>query len=134
MACEWDRAPAMRGGQDPEVHLPRTCKFFRVVNDTLRWFKGINPLAPRLKRCIDQSGYFEEALQIRFEMPIGGDALGVCYRSILGMYAESMRLMLLEAGQLGESEVAELVMGYMHEVHTVPGMVSIYHAVHARKI
>ena len=49
------------------------------------------------------------------------------------MYAESMKVMLLEAGGRTAEEIDELVRGFLYEVNNVPGMVSIYYAVHARK-
>ena len=67
-------------------------------------------------------------------MPIGGgDLLGEEFRQVMRMYAESMKVMLLEAGGRTPEEIDELVRGFLYEVNNVPGMVSIYYAVHARK-
>lgn len=133
VACEWGRYPAMTDGRDPAILLPRATEFFRVVNDTLIWYKGIYPVAPVLAQLLCESGHFDEVHQRRVEMPIGAGYLGRRFREVLWMYAESMKVLLLEAGMLSPMEVDELVRGYLYEVDNVPGMVSIYYAVYARK-
>ncbi|THH33357.1 hypothetical protein EUX98_g799 [Antrodiella citrinella] len=133
VACEWGRYPSMSRGRDPATYLPRSTEFFRVVNDTLRWYKGIYPVAMFLYDYLRESGHFDEVHQRRVEMPIGGDELGSGFRDMLKMYAESMKVMLLEAGRLSAQEVEDLLSGYLYELENVQGMVSVYHAVHARR-
>lgn len=120
-------------GRDPTIYLPRSTEFFRVVNDTLIWSKGIHQAAPYLTQYLEESGHFVDIHRRRVEMPIGGDLLGEEFRQVMRMYAESMKVMLLEAGGRTAEEIDELVRGFLYEVNNVPGMVSIYYAVHARK-
>ncbi|TCD65162.1 hypothetical protein EIP91_003018 [Steccherinum ochraceum] len=133
VAGEWMRGPAMIRGADPAVHLPRTTEFFRVVNNTLT-VKNIFPVAPFLHELIEESNHFEDVHSRQIEIVVGGDARGNRFREMQKVYAESMRVVLVEAGRHSRREVDELVAGYLWELYHVPGMIHVYHAVHARRL
>ncbi|TCD61220.1 hypothetical protein EIP91_008771 [Steccherinum ochraceum] len=96
VAGEWTRGPAMLGGGDPSVHLPRTTEFFRMVNHALA-AKNIFPVAPFLHELIEESNHFEDVHSRQIKIAVGGDAHGDRFRELQKVYAESMKVVLLEA-------------------------------------
>ncbi|KAH8092174.1 hypothetical protein BXZ70DRAFT_951500 [Cristinia sonorae] len=132
VGCEFNRIPAMAHGRDASTHLPLSSRFFDAVNQTLYFSKGILNVAPCISRILNASDHFDEVHQLRVEMPVGGDHFGTCFKGLLKMYVEGLKVVLLDAGW-SRAQVDDLARGYLHEMEHIPGMVSIYHAVYARK-
>lgn len=125
---------------DVVTRLPCSCRFFNAVIDTLHRSHGIMPVAQNLCRYISDSGRFDQIYSHRFAIPIGDwhenpvyQRLGLQYRSILELYADSMGVMMVQAGK-SEAEVNELVRSYVDELYTVSGLVSHYYVVQARRV
>ncbi|KAI0076867.1 S-adenosyl-L-methionine-dependent methyltransferase [Panus rudis PR-1116 ss-1] len=140
LACEWGRYPAMAGGVDPQRYLPHSQAFFRAIIDTLYRTRGIRPVASRLEEYIESSGYFTNIRQRRFSVPIGPwhsdqrlQQIGAAYRDMVKVYASSMSLMMVQAGE-SQTEVARLLQGYLYELDNVAGMVSHFYTVHAIRL
>lgn len=141
LACEWGRSPAMAGNMDPLTHAPRTCEFYRAVNETLFVSRGIVPVARNMSEYIQESGHFERIRPREYEMPVGDwhsnpqlSRIGAEFRNMLARYAASMRVMLLESGRYDVTEVDALVQGFLREIFTVPGIVCKYYTVRARRV
>lgn len=140
LAGEWGRFPALDGGRDPRVAAPRACAFFAAVNEALAR-RRVLPAAEHLARWLQDSGRFDRISPREYAVPVGDwhpDArmreIGADMRRFLCVYAESMRVLLLEAGRLHQVAVDSLVRGYKEELFSVRGMVCIYYSVHARRL
>lgn len=139
LACEWGRTIAMANGGDPRMLAPRSCAFFGAISQTLSQ-RRIYPIAGNVQQWLVASNMFNHVRPHRYEMPVGHwptdprqSALGIAFRECLETYAESMRIMMLEAGCRRE-EVDHLVDGFRVELDTVQGMVCPYYTVHALRV
>lgn len=142
LSCEWDRSVAFHPSLNisAPVRVPRTCKFFDVLTHAL-YAAGIQPVASSIPFILEGSGHFTDVIPRCFYMPIGPwhsdprmRRLGRAFRAALVRYADSVRPMLLDDTRWTKEELDEIIGGYIHELKTVRGMVSIYRTVHARKV
>lgn len=93
-----------------------------------------------LEDWLEQSDKFERVKTREYRMPVGDwpadeerRALGVQFKSVILLYAESMRVVLSEAGW-GHTELTNLIQGYISEINHVRGMVCVYKMVYARRV
>ena len=140
-SCEWGRYPAFHPSFNlhPAYHVPGICRFFEILHKALDMCRGIQQLAPSIPSLLVASGLFTEITPQIYYMPIGPwhtdfnmQRLGRAYRATLLRYADSMRPLLMEAGWT-DGELDDIIGGYVHDLKTVRGLVSVYHTVHARK-
>ncbi|PSR87015.1 hypothetical protein PHLCEN_2v5273 [Hermanssonia centrifuga] len=140
LACEWGRCVEMADGRDPRLFVPRTCDFFNAVNQALV-SRGITAIAAHIPTWLQESGHFNHIRRHIFKMPLGASPrdsqergeIGTQFKNIMRLYANSMRVMLIETGW-NSSEVEALIRGYLYEMDTVPGIVCLYSTVYARRI
>ncbi|KAI0087505.1 S-adenosyl-L-methionine-dependent methyltransferase [Irpex rosettiformis] len=137
LACEWGRSAEMVGGLNPAEHAPCTCQFYNMVQETLER-RGIHPLARRISRIVEESGHFKRVRTHVYEMPVGDwsrsfemRCIGYWFRETLVQYAESMGVMMVEAGR-HPVHVYAVVQGFIREMYEVRGIVAKYFTVHAR--
>ena len=129
----------MRDGGDLAAHAPSTAEFFRAVRDTLRERRGIPTVAHKIPELLADSGHFTNVTSHAFLMPVGDwhenpalRELGREYREMVELYARSMRAVLVDGPWAARADA--LVQGYIDESWRVPGLVSVYHTVHARRL
>ena len=135
LAGEWGRCAAMEGSLDPEILTPHACGFYNAVSEN----RGLTPIASYLQDLIESSDCFSLVEAKRFTIPVGTwpsdprmqDLGGQC-RNYLVSYANSMRVMMVQAGRDAE-EVGQLVDGYVNEMFTVPGMICYFYTVQANR-
>ncbi|KAI0323500.1 hypothetical protein GY45DRAFT_1264461, partial [Cubamyces sp. BRFM 1775] len=139
VSCEWSRVPAMADGSDIALRAPRTDAFFAAVRETLRMSLGITSVAQQIPRLLEDSRQFTNIEAKRFHAPIGDwqshpemKAMGHEFREMMIVYARSMKEVLLGGPYAAHAEA--LVQGYLHDIHTIPGIVSTCFTVHARRI
>ncbi|KAG6908717.1 hypothetical protein DXG01_003562 [Tephrocybe rancida] len=142
ISCEWGRYPAFHPSLalEPTEHTPGACQFFDTLTRALDVCRGIQPIAGSIPGVISGEGNFRDVTQRCYYMPIGPwhadpemKELGRAYRAALIRYVDSVKPLLAEAG-LTHEQVGTLVHGYLHELRTVRGMVSVLHTVHARRV
>ena len=140
LAGEWGRSASLDDETtDPTASIPATSRFYRAVNEALEQ-RNIGRTVNHLEHWLSQSGRFERITSREFKMPIGDwpedthrRALGIQFRDILRLYADSMRVMLVEGGW-NSWDVEALIRGFVHEIYTVSGMVCVFKVVHARRV
>lgn len=139
LAGEWGRSAEMAGGMNPAEHAPRTCHFYRMVQETLLR-RGIRPIARHIPRIMEESGHFKRVKARVYEMPVGPwhsnpelQSIGFWYRETLVRYAQSMGLMMVEAG-CDPAQVQNVVYGFIREMYEVRGLVCKYFTVRAIKV
>ena len=128
----------MADGSDLAVHAPQTLEFFTAVRETLREQRGIPTVAPVIPQLLENSGWFVNIVPRRYFMPIGDwhpdpamRELGREYREMVELYARSMRAVLVDGRFAAQAD--ELVQGYVEDIWSVPGMVSVCYTVYARR-
>ncbi|KAI0714217.1 S-adenosyl-L-methionine-dependent methyltransferase [Cerioporus squamosus] len=138
VSCEWGRRPAMADGSDVATRAPRAVAFFDAVRGTLLERRGIQTVASRIPQLLADCGEFSHIVAQTFHMPIGDwhpnadlQVLGREYREMVELYARSMRAVLSDGRWAAHAD--DLVQGYINEIWSVPGMVSICHTVYARR-
>ena len=138
VSCEWGRRPAMADGSDAAPHAPRAVAFFEAVRATLLERRGIQTVAPRIPQLLADAGKFTHIAARSFAMPIGDwhpdpalRELGREYREMVELYARSMRAVLVDGRFAAQAD--ELVQGYVEDIWSVPGMVSVCYTVYARR-
>ncbi|RPD67938.1 S-adenosyl-L-methionine-dependent methyltransferase [Lentinus tigrinus ALCF2SS1-7] len=138
VSCEWGRRPAMADGSDVAARAPRALAFFDAVRSTLLERRGIQTVADRIPQLLADSGKFTHIVARTYHMPIGDwpdnpemRELGREYREMVELYARSMRAVLLDGRWAAHAD--DLVQGYIDEIWSVPGLVSICHTVYARR-
>lgn len=139
LAGEWGRSAEMAGGMNPAEHAPRTCHFYRMVQETLLR-RDIRPIARHIPRIMEESGHFKRVKARVYEMPVGPwhsnpelQSIGFWYRETLVRYAQSMGLMMVEAG-CDPAQVQDVVYGFIREMYEVRGLVCKYFTVRAIKV
>ncbi|KAH9886678.1 S-adenosyl-L-methionine-dependent methyltransferase [Cubamyces lactineus] len=139
VSCEWSRVPAMADGSDITLRAPRTHDFFAAVRDTLQMSRGITSVARHIPHFLEETRQFTNIEAKRFHAPIGDwpsdpemKAMGREFREMMIVYARSMKEVLLGGPYAADAE--ELTQGYLHDIHTIPGIVSTCFTVHARRI
>ncbi|KAI1791430.1 S-adenosyl-L-methionine-dependent methyltransferase [Ganoderma leucocontextum] len=136
---EWGRCPIMLDGSDLALHAPSTSEFFRAVRETLHERCGIPTVAHEIPELLQDSGFFTGIVSRRHYMPIGSwhddpglRDLGSEYRGMVELYARAMRAVLNEGRWAAKADA--LINGCIDESWRVPGLVSVYYTVHARRV
>jgi hypothetical protein len=141
MSGEWERAPKILnpvwGSADP---IPATHLLFNLVNTLLERRRGFY-VAARVPGWLSESAQFEDITAQYHIVPIGDwydeptmRMLGNNFRSLLVTYGNSLKPLLREPGSgLDDTQVDEMVAGFVNDMHNVSGMVGVYHTVHAKK-
>lgn len=139
LSCEWGRYSSIHPAfhQDPATVLPGATRFFETLDYALEHCRGIQYI-PRLE-LIHQSDLFTAITAVDYHMPIGSwpiepqaQAMGKGFRTALKKYADSVTPLLREGG-LSEAEAEILKSDLLHELRTVPGVVSNYHIIYATR-
>ncbi len=112
--------------------------FFDAVKDTLLERRGIQTIADRIPQLLADSGDFTHIVARTYHMPIGDwhpnvdmQELGREYRDMVELYARSMRAVLLDGRWAAHAD--SLVQGYIDEIWSVRGLVSICYTVYAKR-
>jgi len=133
ICCEWGYYAY------PPDRAPGVFKFFDVVTQSLGQL-GIYPVADVIPDLLAGSGQFDGITPQLYYMPIGpwradlnGQRIGRAFRAACRRFVEAVRPMLTNAGW-SEEALYDIFSGYLHDLHTVSGMVNVYHTVHARKL
>ncbi|KAI1781681.1 S-adenosyl-L-methionine-dependent methyltransferase [Ganoderma leucocontextum] len=123
---------------DLALHAPSTSEFFRAVREMLHERCGIPTTAHKIPELLQDSGFFTGIVSRRYYMPIGSwnddpglRELGREYRGMVELYARAMRAVLNEGRWAARADA--LIHGYIDESWRVPGLVSVYYTVHARR-
>ncbi|TFK88253.1 S-adenosyl-L-methionine-dependent methyltransferase [Polyporus arcularius HHB13444] len=138
VSCEWGRRPAMADGSAVATRAPRAVAFFDAVQNTLLERRGIQTIADRIPQLLADSGDFTHIVARTYHMPIGDwhpnvdmQELGREYRDMVELYARSMRAVLLDGRWAAHAD--SLVQGYIDEIWSVRGLVSICYTVYAKR-
>jgi hypothetical protein len=138
ICCEWGYYPSIHP-EYPPVPAPGVLRFFDVVIQSLGQL-GIYPVADIIPNLLAGSGQFDGITPQPYSMPIGpwhadlgGQRIGRAFRAACRRFVEAVRPMLTNVGW-SEEALYDIFSGYLHDLHTVPGMVNVYHTVHARKL
>ncbi|TFK36112.1 S-adenosyl-L-methionine-dependent methyltransferase [Crucibulum laeve] len=135
---EWGRYAAFHSvfGLDPAIRAPASFHFYEALTNALRNCRGIEPIAQFIPGFLSTSGLFTQIFGQHFAMPIGPwhddpqyKSIGKAFRAAHRRYADSVSSLLTEAGE----DAGQIVAEYVDELRRVPGLVSLYHTVHARK-
>lgn len=120
--------------------IPATFSLVNMVNETLHKRYNMDPVGTSVPGWLEQSGRFANITPQVYKVPIGDwhqDPLmrefGNDMRATLVRYGESLKPMLKEAGY-AEIQVETVLQAYVHELHTVRGLMGVYRTVHARKV
>ena len=143
LSGEWERGPKFANpiwGNDSSI--PATHRLLNRVDAVLFANHGLVPVASRIPNWLAESDQFQDITVERHFLPIGDwhpdpgmKALGEDFRDIWVRYADSLKPVLREPNLgLNEAQIDELVAGFEDDMHTVPGMVGVYHTVHAIKV
>jgi len=131
-------APGYRG--NPAIDAPRATRFFKVVNDLLERV-GLHDITHQIPHWLRGIGTFTDARIREHLIPIGEwhhsqqqRDLGRVYLDAMTMFAESLKPFMRDHGGLTEREIVELIDGLVHDMRYVPGLVSVYQTVWARKV
>ena len=141
VSCEWGRYvafdPSFR--QVPAIDAPSTVQFFDAITNALA-ARGIQPLAHQIPTFITNSGCFSDITVEQNSIPIGvwpSDVLlqniGADCLKVHKRYADSSKPLLLSAGW-SEAALERIITDYIEEIHSVSGLVSVLHTVHARRL
>jgi hypothetical protein len=100
----------------------------------------IRRIAPHIPGYIQQSRLYTDITVHEYKVPLGdwhADAqmkhIGTTLKSVIVRYASGLKEVFREAG-LSQEEYETLVRNFVEEIDNVPGMVMVYHTVHARRI
>lgn len=140
LSGEWDPLPAFNTIiQRPNEVLPATYNFNHMVKQTMHQRFGMVPVGLLIPSWLEQSGQFENITPEVHFVPIGDwpqnpmdQTLGIDMRIILVRYGDNMVPMLKEAGYKDEY-LENMLRAYVHELHTVPGLMAVYRTVHATR-
>lgn len=140
LSGEWGRFPSFHPQiTRPTPTIPGSSRFFEVLSTALAR-RQIHPVSGRIPQFITGTGQFTAPISQIYYMPIGPwhadpglQRIGRAFRVVHLRYADAVKPLLVEVGHTHE-EVDEIVEEYAHELRTVPGMVSIFHTVHARRL
>ena len=101
---------------------------------------GIYPLARHITRNIEESGHFTHIVPRLYEVPVGDWSstprmrwVGFWFREMLVQYAQSMGVMMVEAGQ-HPAHVQHVVDGFIREMYEVQGIVCKFFTVRASRL
>ncbi|KAH7911257.1 S-adenosyl-L-methionine-dependent methyltransferase, partial [Hygrophoropsis aurantiaca] len=124
-----------------EQGAPGAFRFFQEINQMLLNRSGLQQIADKIPRWLQQSGQFTDITMREFLIPIGDwnsssllKRVGGEYRQAMERFADSMRPMLRSDDAIDEMGLEQLIQGYIHDLYHVEGMVGVYHTVWARKI
>lgn len=138
---EWDGYVTVDQRYAPDLlhYAPSVHRFFEILNHALI-HRGIPNQARLVPELLQASSSFSEISSAAIAVPIGpwyGNAdmqkWGRAFRAAHRRYAEAVKPLLVEDG-LPPQDVADLVDAYMYELRRLPGLVSVYHTVHARRV
>ncbi|KAI0673225.1 S-adenosyl-L-methionine-dependent methyltransferase [Trametes maxima] len=139
VSCEWGRYPIMADGSDITVRAPRMCAFFDALHETLGVRRGIEPIASRIPRMLEDSRQFTDIQAKRFYAPVGDWPAGPDVREMaqdlrrmMEVYARSMGAVLSDGPFSAHADA--LVQGYIRDLRGVSGMVATCFTVHARRV
>ena len=137
---EWDRLPSLGDRTlDTAGVIPNITRLIDRVDEIIIGSYQTGPAASLIPRWVADSGFFRDIIHEFHEIPIGDwhtddrqRALGITLREQAVRYGDSLRQVLKNAKE--EQEVIdELINGYLAEIQSVPGMIYVYHTVHAVK-
>lgn len=140
LSAEWGRYPAFHPSfdLDPAEHAPALCRFFGAMNSALA-HRGIFPVASMVPSWLNSTGRFIDITPRVYYFPIGSwhidpllKRVGNVLQSILLRFSESARVFLLDSG-LVEAQVDAMHSDLEHELHSIEGLVAVFHTVHATK-
>lgn len=121
------------------VDAPGATRFFKVVNDLLEHM-GLHEITRHIPRWLREIGTFTDGRIQEHLIPIGEwhpssrqRSLGRAYLATMAMFAESLKPFLRDQGGLTEREIGELIDGYVRDMRSVPGLVSVYQTVWTAK-
>lgn len=124
----------------PAEAIPATYNLINMVNQTLHQRHGMIPVGLSIPGWLEQSGRFVNITPQDHFVPIGDwhqdplmQVFGNDMRATLVRYGDSLKPMLKEAGY-EEADIETIFRAYVHELHTVPGLMAVYRTVHARKV
>ncbi|KAI0633114.1 S-adenosyl-L-methionine-dependent methyltransferase [Trametes polyzona] len=139
VSCEWARCLTMDDGSDVRSRAPRACAFFDAVREALRVRRGLESMAARIPQLLVDSRHFSHVEAKVYRVPIGdwssdieNKEIGREFRESMAVYANSMYALLSE-GPRGMYASA-LIEGFIRDIWSVPGLVSSYYTVHARRM
>jgi hypothetical protein len=141
VSCELGRYAAFDPSfqRVPSIDAPATVRFFNAIMNALA-SRGIPPIAHQIPTFIANSGCFVDITVEQKWIPIGvwpSDAvsqnIGADYLRVCERYADSSKPMLLAAGW-SEATLERIITDYIQEIHTVRGLVGVFHTVHARRV
>ena len=140
IAGEWERAAVLDDGRNPHVHIPTTCACYQALHQALHR-RNLHPLYPNLEHWLVVSGNFERVRSLEYTMPVGDwptdqrrRELGMEFKNVLYLYASSVKILLTESGWGPPWVIEQLILGFLNEINTVPGIVCHFKMVYARRI
>ncbi|KAF9074350.1 S-adenosyl-L-methionine-dependent methyltransferase [Rhodocollybia butyracea] len=125
---------------NPGLHVPGLDRFYRLLHSALE-HRGISwSVASSVRECLQvSSGAFTDIIEHIFYLPIGtwniepsSQRLGRSNRVAMTRFMDSVRPLLLASGLTGQ-ELDDLYSQCYTEMYGVPGLVSIYYLVEARR-
>jgi hypothetical protein len=120
--------------------MPASCLFWDRLLHALEHVHQIRRIAPRIPVFILRSGLYTDITVREYKVPLGDwhtdvqmKHIGRTLKTVIVRYASGLKEVFRQAG-LSQEEYETLVKNFVEEIDKVPGMVMIYHTVHARKI
>jgi hypothetical protein len=138
---EWEFYPSFhpmyQGNSPTQSQAPGVRRFFDILAEGLRRL-GIRPVDD-IPLWLATSGQFEEIVTQTYLMPIGPwhqdpemQRIGRAFRAAHKRFFDAVRPMLINAG-LDARVLDQVLVGYLHDLRSVSGLVGVYHIVYARK-
>ncbi|KAG6331663.1 hypothetical protein ID866_7424 [Astraeus odoratus] len=131
-----DFAPGYAG--NAVVDAPRADRFYRVVNAALAR-RGLHDYTRDIPTYIQRCALFNDGRLRDYIIPIGGwhpnprdRRLGIAHLEAITNFAKSLAPMLRREGH-PDGFVEELIAGFIQDMRTVPGVVSVYQTVWTTK-
>ncbi|VDB88334.1 unnamed protein product [Peniophora sp. CBMAI 1063] len=138
IAAEWGAYPALHpshpAAANPTTELPNITRFCEALNELIN--HGAPTLAITLPTLINITGAFDAPRATTRAFPVGAPYPGVEPAAILLDVGEIMHRCtcgFVDAAVAGHPTLAEHADLVKHEVNTHPGVVAVWHTVHARR-
>lgn len=146
MSGEWGPFPAFTPGapeaedENPSVHVPGLDRFYQALHTAWAQRGIITPVPSHVQEFLEKSGAFQDIIQrYPIYLPLGDwcpdptyNRLGRSHRVVMARFMDSARELLLTSG-VTQTELEDMYNQVTVEMHGVPGLVSIYYMVEARR-
>lgn len=139
LSGEWSLSPRFHPSVQNATDVPALSRFHATLTSALQ-SRGIAPVFSRVPGWLQESALFTEISVQNFSVPVGSwpanpqlKRLGRANRKAFIIFIESTKSLLREFG-MSEQNVEEMYEAVKDEIGITEGLITIYQAVHARRL